>query len=47
MGVPIFARIKDGKLLNDCLFDVGTTGDTVFVKGAAAEAAPKGAIKTP
>lgn len=43
----VCARIKDEKLLKDCLFDVGTTGDPVFVEGAAAEAALKGAIKTP
>lgn len=39
------ARIKDEKLLKDCLFDVGTTGDTVFAEGAAAEAVLKGVIK--
>lgn len=41
----VCARIKDEKLLKDCLFDVGTTGDTVFAEGAAAEAVLKGAIK--
>jgi subtilisin family serine protease len=41
----VCARIKDEKLLKDCLFDVGTTGDPVFADGAAAEAALKGAIK--
>ena len=34
-------RIKDEKLHKDCLFDVGTTGDPVFVEGAATEAALK------
>ena len=41
----VCARIKDEKLLKDCQFDVGTTGDRVFVEGGAAEAVLKGAIK--
>ncbi len=39
------ARIKDEKLLKDCQFDVGTTGDPVFAEGAAQEAELKAAIK--
>ena len=41
----VCARIKDEKLLKDCQFDVGTTGDPVFAEGAAQEAASKNAIK--
>ena len=41
----VCARIKDEKLLKDCLFDVGTTGDPVFAEGAAAEGVLKGAVK--
>ena len=39
------ARIKDEKLLKDCLFDVGTTGDTVFAEGAMQEAAIQTTVK--
>ena len=46
LAKQVCARIKDEKLLKDCLFDVGTTGDPVFVEGAAAEAALKSLIKT-
>lgn len=46
LAEQVCARIKDEKLLKDCLFDVGTTGDPVFAEGAAAEAALKGLIKT-
>jgi len=35
----VCARIQDEKLLKDCLFDVGTTGDKVFAEGAIVEAA--------
>ncbi len=45
LAEQVCARIKDEKLLKDCLFDVGTTGDPVFVEGAAAEAVLKNAIK--
>jgi subtilisin family serine protease len=45
LAKQVCARIKDEKLLKDCLFDVGTTGDPVFAEGAAAEAVLKGAIK--
>lgn len=38
--------VKDEKLHRDCLFDVGTTGDTVFVEGAAVEATLKARFKT-
>lgn len=41
----VCARIKDEKLLKDCQFDVGTTGDPVFAEGAAQEAELKDAIK--
>jgi subtilisin family serine protease len=37
----VCARIKDEKLRKDCLFDVGTTGDPIFVEGAAAQVALK------
>ncbi len=43
----VCVRIKDEKLLKDCLFDVGTTGDPVFAEGAAQEAELKDAIKNP
>ena len=45
LAEQVCARIKDEKLLKDCLFDVGTTGDPVFAEGAAAEAVLEGAIK--
>lgn len=45
LAKQVCARIKDEKLLKDCLFDVGTTGDPVFAEGAAAEAASKASIK--
>jgi subtilisin family serine protease len=35
----VCARIKDEKLLKDCLFDVGTTGDPVFAEGGVVEQA--------
>ncbi|WP_211371832.1 S8 family peptidase [Marilutibacter maris] len=41
LAKQVCARIKDEKLHKDCLFDVGTTGDPVFVEGAANEAALK------
>ena len=43
----VCARIKDEKLQKDCLFDVGTTGDTVFAEGATQEAAIQAEIKRP
>ena len=39
LAQQVCARIKDEKLLKDCLFDVGTTGDPVFAEGAIVEAA--------
>lgn len=39
LAKQVCARIKDEKLLKDCLFDVGTTGDPVFAEGGIVEAA--------
>jgi subtilisin family serine protease len=39
LAKQVCARIKDEKLLKDCLFDVGTTGDPVFAEGAIVETA--------
>jgi subtilisin family serine protease len=39
LAKQVCARIKDEKLLKDCLFDVGTTGDPVFAEGAIVEQA--------
>ncbi|MBL8261665.1 MAG: S8 family serine peptidase [Xanthomonadaceae bacterium] len=45
LAKQVCARIKDEKLLKDCLFDVGTTGDPIFAEGAAGEAALKRTMK--
>lgn len=37
LAEQVCARIQDDKLLKDCIFDVGTTGDPVFAEGAAVE----------
>lgn len=47
LAKQVCERVNDDKLLNDCLFDVGTTGDPVFAEGAAVEAVLKDAIKNP
>ncbi len=39
LAQQVCTRIKDEKLLNDCLFDVCTTGDPVFAEGGIVEAA--------
>ncbi len=39
LAKQVCARIKDEKLLKDCLFDVGTTGDPVFAEGGVVEQA--------
>ncbi len=43
----VCARIDDKKLLKDCLFDVGTTGDPVFAEGAIIETALQEEAKMP
>lgn len=44
LAKQVCARIKDEKLLKDCLFDVGTTGDPVFAAdGPVGEAMLRGA----
>lgn len=46
LAKDVCARIKDEKLYRDCLFDIGTTGDPVFVEGAATQAATQAAMKS-
>lgn len=45
LAEQVCARVKDEKLRKDCLFDVGTTGDTVFAEGAMQETAIQAEIK--